>query len=169
MTEQIKQVGILLGFIILVVAGLVWLTGGPKTGTPVAAIDGKFGGTLIAKETKYDFGTVSMAKGLVSKEFTLENQSNNSVQIGEVSTSCMCTSAELRVGDKTAGPFGMPGHGSVPRANLVVAPGEKLIARAIFDPAAHGPAGVGPIERQVIISTGAAGPVILEFKAVVEP
>ncbi|OGD30386.1 hypothetical protein A2833_01990 [Candidatus Azambacteria bacterium RIFCSPHIGHO2_01_FULL_44_55] len=167
MHQQINQISILLGFIVLVIAGLVWF-GGSGTKTP-AIIDGAYAGTLIAKESKYDFGTVSMAKGLVSKEFTLENQSKDSVKIGEVSTSCMCTEAELKVGDKTAGPFGMPGHGGAPKANLIVKPGEKLVVKTIFDPAAHGPAGVGPIERQVMISTGAASPMVLEFKAIVEP
>ncbi len=168
MKENIKQIAILLGFIVLVVVGLVWFGNRPGTKTP-AAIDGAYGGTLTVKESKYDFGTVSMAKGLVSKEFILENQSKDSVAIGEVYTSCMCTSAELEVGGKSAGPFGMPGHGLAPKANLIVAPGEKLTVKTIFDPAAHGPAGVGPIERQVVISTGAEEPMVLEFKAIVEP
>lgn len=167
--EQIKQVGILLGFIVLIVAGLMWLTSDSKTGTPAAAIDGKFGSTLTIKESKYDFGTISMANGKVSKEFVLENQSKDNVVIGEVYTSCMCTSAELRIGNKSAGPFGMPGHGLRPKADLTVKPGEKLTVKVIFDPAAHGPAGVGPIERQVMISTGTEEPIVLEFKAVVTP
>src|SRR3989344_6754123 len=167
MKESIKQIAILLGFIILVVAGLVWF-GGSETKAPTAA-SVNVSGKLTTAETKYDFGAVSMANGKVNKEFVLENQSKDSVAIGEVSTSCMCTTAELKVGDKTAGPFGMPGHGGAPKANLIVKPGEKLVVKTIFDPAAHGPAGVGPIERQVMISTGAASPMVLEFKAIVEP
>ena len=167
MHQQINQISILLGFIVLVIAGLVWF-GGSGTKTP-AIIDGAYAGTLIAKESKYDFGTVSMAKGLVSKEFTLENQSKDSVKIGEVSTSCMCTEAELKVGDKTAGPFGMPGHGGAPKANLIVKPGEKLVVKTIFDPAAHGPAGVGKIIREIYLEEGAGQPLILRFSANVTP
>lgn len=169
MKEQIKQISIILGLILMAVLGLLWIGGGFKSGTPAASINGKSNGVLTVKETNYDFGTVSMAKGKVSKDFILENNSNGNVEIGEAYTSCMCTSVELKVGDKIAGPFGMAGHGFIRSAGLTVKPGEKLIATAIFDPAAHGPAGVGPIERQITINTGAKEPVVLGFKALVTP
>ena len=48
--------------------------------------------------------------------------------------------------------------------------GEEVSVEVTFDPAAHGPSGVGPIERQVVISTGAnQQPISLQFKAVVTP
>ncbi|MDO8443856.1 MAG: DUF1573 domain-containing protein [Candidatus Azambacteria bacterium] len=169
MKEQIKQVLILLGIIAVIVAGLAWLTNSVGQEVP-AVIGGELGGTLFVIENSYDFGTVSMAKGKVNKEFLLENKSDKNVQIGEVFTSCMCTEAELKVGNKFAGPFGMQGHGGGRKANLVVKPGETLIVKAIFDPAAHGPSGVGPIERQIVVSTGAEQePISLQFKAVVTP
>lgn len=170
MKEQIKQISILLGLVAIIVLGLVWFSNNSKPETPTAAINEKFGGVLTPGEFKYDFGTVSMAKGRVGKEFVLENKSQGDVKIGEVFTSCMCTEAELKVGNKTAGPFGMQGHGWTRGANLIVKPGEKMIVKAIFDPAAHGPAGVGPIERQVVVYTSTGkDPVVLEFKAVVTP
>lgn len=169
MKEQIKQVSVLLAIIAVIIFGLVWLTNS-KNKTPSTVINGENGGTLTFQESNYDFGTVSMAKGKVNKEFLLENKSDRNVQIGEVFTSCMCTEAELKVGDKTAGPFGMQGHGGVRKANLTIKPGEALTVKAIFDPAAHGPSGVGPIERQVVISTGIGQESIsLRFKAVVTP
>jgi len=86
-----------------------------------------------------------------------------------VFTSCMCTEAELKVGDRTAGPFGMQGH-TASSVYLVVKSGETLTVKVIFDPAAHGPSGVGPIERQVAIYTSAGkDPILLDFKAVVTP
>ena len=171
MKEQIKQMSILLGFIILVISGLAWFgRGNSKNDTPTASINNKLSGVLTLKESKYDFRVVSMASGKVNKEFILENQSNKDVQIGEVYTSCMCTVAELLVGNKFAGPFGMRGHGLASKANLFVKPGEKLIVKAVFDPAAHGPAGIGPIEMEIALFTSAAkDPIILGFKAVVKP
>lgn len=169
MKEQIKQISILLGLVAIVVVGLVWFSNNSKTETPTAAISGKSSGVLTFEKSQYDFGTVSMAKGKVSKEFTLENKSQEDVKIGEVFTSCMCTEAELKVGGRTAGPFGMQGH-TASSANLIVKPGEEMIVKAIFDPAAHGPAGVGPTERQVAIYTSAGNnPIVLDFKAVVTP
>ncbi|MDO8743132.1 MAG: DUF1573 domain-containing protein, partial [Candidatus Azambacteria bacterium] len=153
MKEQIKQILALLGIIAVVITGLVWFTNGSKK-TPTAAIGGEAGGALTVQESKYDFGTVSMAKGKVSKDFLLENKSAGDVNIGEVFTSCMCTEAELSVGSKSAGPFGMQGHGLTRNANLVVKSGETLTVKTIFDPTAHGPSGVGPIQRQIVINTG---------------
>ena len=128
-------------------------------------------GELAMTESSYDFGEVSMAKGLVNHEFVLSNTSSAPVKVGPVETTCMCTTAYLKVGEgKEAGPFGMPGHGG-PRgaANLTVNPGEKLIVRAVFDPAAHGPAGVGTVERAIMMDVGKQEPVVVSFKALVTP
>ena len=169
MKEQIKQITILLAMIAVIIFGLVWLTNS-NAKTPATTANGESEGVLTFQESKYDFGTISMAKGKVSKDFLLENKSDKNVQIGEVYTSCMCTSVELRVGNKFAGPFGMQGHGYTGKANLIVKPGETLAVKAIFDPAAHGPSGVGPIERQIVISTGTnQEPVSFQLKAVVTP
>ena len=170
MKEQIKQISILLGLVAIVIGGLVWFGNISKNGAPTAAINSESGGALTFDKSQYDFGTVSMAQGKVSKEFALENKSAGDVNIGQVFTSCMCTEAELKVGNETAGPFGMQGHGITRSADLVVKPGETLTVKAIFDPTAHGPAGVGPIARQIMVYTGAdKDPIVLNFKAVVTP
>lgn len=128
-------------------------------------------GQLSVAESTYDFGEVSMKEGLVDHEFVLDNNSGAPAKVSQAETSCMCTTAYLQVGEngQEVGPFGMPGHGG-PRgiANLTVPPGEKLIVRAVFDPTAHGPAGVGPIERQIILEVGGS-PLTLNFKALVKP
>lgn len=126
---------------------------------------------LAVTEPTYDFGEVSMAMGLVNHEFILDNASSAPAKVGSVETSCMCTTAYLRVGEngKEVGPFGMAGHSGLKNnANLTVPSGEKLIVRTVFDPAAHGPAGVGPIERQIILEVGDS-PLVLNFKALVKP
>ncbi len=169
MNKQLKQILTTLGLILLVVVGLIWIGGGFKSKVPTASINENYGGALTVEESSYDFGTVSMANGKVSKDFILENQSQGNVKIGEIYTSCMCTEAEVKVGDKTYGPFGMPGHLSAGKANAIIGPGEKVIVKTIFDPAAHGPSGVGPIERQISVDAGAKEPIILGFKAVVTP
>ena len=81
----------------------------------------------------------------------------------------MCTTAFLLKDGEEIGPFGMAGHSGVRgNANLTVNPGEEAVVRVVFDPAAHGPAGVGPIERQVMLEVGDK-PLFLSFKAVVKP
>ena len=165
--ENLKLIVISLVLMAAVIGGLVWFKGGEK---PVANIGNVFAGELTATENFYDFGSAKIDGGLISHEYAVENKTDKSVKINGVSTSCMCTSAEVKIGDKTYGPFGMPGHGgSSAYANIAVNPGEKIIVKATFDPAAHGPAGIGMVERQIFIDTGAAKPLILNFKVIVTP
>ncbi|MBI2317113.1 MAG: hypothetical protein HYU75_08940 [Betaproteobacteria bacterium] len=63
----------------------------------------------------------------------------------------------------------MPGHGYIPALNEPLAPNEDAMIEIVFDPAAHGPAGVGPIERVVTIENNAAPPLELALSAVVTP
>ncbi len=125
---------------------------------------------LTASEPVYDFGEVRMAKGLVEHKFVLKNDSAEAVKIGRVETSCMCTTVFLS-GENGGeiGPFGMAGHSDVrTSAGMTINPGEELIVRAVFDPAAHGPAGVGLVERQIALEVGGT-PTILSFTATVAP
>ncbi len=124
---------------------------------------------LSLAESSYDFGSVSMAKGVVTHDFVLTNNSSGVVDIGKVWTSCMCTEAVLKASSRELGPFGMPGHGPVKKANLSLGPGEQVTVQVQFDPAAHGPAGVGPIKRDIYLTVGEDEEVALSFTATVTP
>ncbi|KKT41364.1 hypothetical protein A2W54_02090 [Candidatus Giovannonibacteria bacterium RIFCSPHIGHO2_02_43_13] len=126
-------------------------------------------GTLTTPESQYDFGTISMKKGNVKHTFTVKNTGSEAVSVEKIYTSCMCTTATLLKDDKKFGPFGMPGHVAVPRINVVLEPGEGVSVDAVFDPNAHGPAGVGKIERVVVLENSAGAPVELGFSAYVTP
>lgn len=111
-------------------------------------------GVLTAEATAYDFGTISMANGNVSHGFRLKNESLETVKIENIYTSCMCTIAKVVDGSgKNYGPFGMPGHGDSAKANIEIGPAEAIVVEAEFDPAAHGPEGVGKIKRLIYIET----------------
>jgi len=110
-------------------------------------------GRLEADRADYDFGTIPMNGGNVTYEFALENKSGEPVTIEEVSTSCMCTTAFVSHQDHNLGPFGMSGHNIQRKANVTVQPGERMIVKAVFDPAAHGPAGAGSVSRTIYLST----------------
>lgn len=126
---------------------------------------------LAAAESFFDFGKISMAKGNVSHEFRVKNAGAKPVNITKIYTSCMCTTAILQMSSgKELGPYGMPGHGGfAPAISQIVMPGEEMTVKAIFDPAAHGPAGVGLIERVVYVENNSGKPVEIQFKAVVTP
>lgn len=125
--------------------------------------------TLEVPETFFNFGEVSMADGKVQHEFKVKNTSANPINIAKVYTSCMCTTASIMVGENKKGPFGMPGHAAVPKANMMIGAGEEAIIIAEFDPNAHGPAGVGRIERQIYLEDNTGVQTVLNFEAVVTP
>lgn len=103
----------------------------------------------------FDFGTISMAKGKVNHNWKIKNTSQNPLQISNLITSCMCTTAQLKADGKAISPiFGMPMHGDE-KSNWSeeIASGKAAEIEATFDPAAHGPEGTGPIERIISFKT----------------
>lgn len=135
----------------------------PSAGAPPA------GGTLVSDASSVDLGTLSMAKGTASRSFTIRNTGAGPVTITKLYTSCMCTTATLALGDRQIGPFGMPGHGIVPSFKEIIGAGEQGTVTIIFDPAAHGPAGVGNIARTVVLENDAGQPLEFNFTARVIP
>jgi hypothetical protein len=101
---------------------------------------------ILVEPTHHDFGTISMAKGKVETEFKLKNTSEKPLKIRQLQTSCMCTEAVMRIGDKESPVFGM--HANPTWLEDFPAQTEATI-KVVFDPAAHGPGGVGKIERVV--------------------
>ncbi|MDP2655329.1 MAG: DUF1573 domain-containing protein [bacterium] len=125
---------------------------------------------LTAQEIFYDFGTISMKNGNVTKEFKVENTTGQDINVSTVLTSCMCTSAFIVLPDgNIKGPFKMPGMGYVPPANEIIKAGESRVIRVVYDPNAHGPAGVGRINRFVTLTDDSGGTVQLEIEALVTP
>lgn len=124
---------------------------------------------LAASETFYDFGAISMAKGKVDHAFRIANPTDRAITIRNLQTSCMCTVAYLVDGDSKEGPFGMPGMGGMTAADHVVPAGATQSIDVVFDPAAHGTAGVGNIDRFIYATEADGGTLQLEIKAVVTP
>lgn len=100
---------------------------------------------------EYDTGTVSMADGLVKHTYKIKSIGEGSLEIKKIWTSCMCTTARLRVGDSLSSEFGM--HSNSLFWSKKIAPGETGYLEVAFDPAFHGPSGTGPISRAIYVST----------------
>ena len=124
---------------------------------------------LSAEIDTYDFGAVPIGGGLVQHSYLVRNDTSLPVVISKMYTSCMCTLATLSIGDRVFGPYGMPGHGSIPTIGVALEPGSEVSVEVVFDPAAHGPAGIGPVGRVVSIEDGLGGRVELKFNALVTP
>lgn len=171
-------VGIL---IIISIFGLLWVVGknkasniqkeSVKTENKAQNLSLKNDGGLTTTEKLYDMGTISMKEGLVSKIFQVSNPGTEDINLEKITTSCMCTKAYIinEDGNKSE-PFGMPGHGGVvPKANEIIKAGETRNIEVVYDPNAHGPAGVGVIDRFVYLEDSNANKLTLEIKAIVTP
>jgi len=127
-------------------------------------------GGLVSARPHYDFGTISMAAGNVSTTYRVRNDSAAPLTINRIFTSCMCTTATLIMASgRMQGPFGMPGHGPLKAVSAQLAPGEVALLELVFDPAAHGPSGIGRIERVVTVNAGGVRPLQLGMVALVRP
>jgi hypothetical protein len=123
---------------------------------------------LVAEHNAFDFGSISMTAGKVSHRFKIKNPTESEITLTKLYTSCMCTSATLLRNGRTIGPFGMPGHAPLPNLQEQFAPLEEAEVEVIFDPQAHGPAGIGKVTRTIYIEHG--GPsLLLTFSAAVTP
>lgn len=158
---------------VLAFVAFVWLAkpgdtvnGGSGSGGPSVSVGS---GSLVASEKSYDFGTVSMAAGKVTRTFKVKNPGDKAVTVTKLYTSCMCTTASLMTSEGKKGPFGMPGHAAVPSISAPVKAGEEADVEVTFDPAAHGPAGVGRIQRNIMLENDAGAPLSLEISANVTP
>ena len=126
-------------------------------------------GSLVSLKPSVDLGTISMAAGNVSFRYLIKNTGAAPLTINRIFTSCMCTSAMLVTGTQRKGPFGMPGHGPSTAVRAPLAPGELATVEVVFDPAAHGPSGLGRIERSVTVQSAEAAPLELRMVVMVKP
>ena len=139
----------IIGFTFLLVVGLAFVQGREK-GEPENFSD-VLG--LVAKTEYYDLGDVPINGGIVTKEYEVENNTDKVMKLKKIATSCMCTKASFEIGGKKTKFFGMEGHGDKnPPVNIEIAPQTQAKVIMQFDPAAHGPQGVGPFDRSVLLT-----------------
>ena len=159
---------------VVIVLAVLFMWGYAGKGSTAASVQNAGGpvstSALTSAERFHDFGTISMARGTVVKMFEIANPTNRDITLESLTTSCMCTNAFIVKSGERRGPYGMPGHGgSVPKANELVRAGEKLTIAVVYDPGAHGPAGVGSIDRFVYLEDDTGAKLELEIKANVTP
>ncbi|TSC65367.1 MAG: hypothetical protein G01um101477_512 [Candidatus Doudnabacteria bacterium Gr01-1014_77] len=161
-------IGVTLGIVGL---GLLLIYAEPKQGENIKTENPSNIQTTQLKSdiSDYDFGTISMKNGKVTKSFKITNTENTSVMVKKVYTSCMCTDALLRIGGQSFGPYGMLSHGFFPEVNQAIQPKQDATIDVTFDPNAHGPAGIGVIERVVSVEQADGSKLTLNIKANVTP
>ncbi len=162
---QIKSVIV---FVVILVGLFVLMSWGKVNQRP-SQLDAA-SSPLTVTEKLYDFGTIKMGDGKVNRIFRVTNPTKQKVELKSITTSCMCTTAYLIGPEGEKGPFGMPGHGgSVRPADELIKAGETRDIKVVYDPNAHGPAGVGPVDRFIYLTNADGGTLELEIKALVTP
>lgn len=130
-------------FVIVLAAFFVTKTG--EQNAPASEVLG-----VEASPTSYDLGNVPINGGIVTKEFEIKNTTDKTLKLKKIATSCMCTTASVEAGGKTTNFFGMEMAGDRnPPVNLELGRGETGKVVVKFDPAAHGPQGVGLFDRVI--------------------
>lgn len=96
---------------------------------------------------EYDFGTIKKQDGKVSANFTIKNTGTDTLAVGDIVTSCGCTSATIDV--------------------AAITPGKTATVRVTFDPNFHEePQGRFP--RSVFVPTNDPNNKEIEFTIFVE-
>ncbi|MFA5773537.1 MAG: DUF1573 domain-containing protein [Candidatus Paceibacterota bacterium] len=162
-----KKTIIITLLIVVGLIGLIWL-GSKNQKAPVQNTGIK--SVLTTSLDVYDFGKISMKNGNVIKDFTITNPTDKDILLSSVSTSCMCTNAFIVNPNGTKkGPFGMSGMGYIPPANETIKAGGSSTIQVVYDPNAHGPAGVGFIDRFITLVDESGNELQIEIKATVTP
>lgn len=101
-------------------------------------------------KTSVDWGQIQYNGGKVKAAYRITNNGTETLKLFGATTSCACTTGTITANSKVSPPFGM----HAPMSNVIeVSPGKDAIVEALFDPAFHGPGGIGPISRTITIQT----------------
>jgi len=152
-----KLILIGLSLTLLLIFGGVFLVS--KTNNPASLATSQT--TQVSTDkTSFDWGTIGINDGIVEKTFTITNNGAGPLKLAGVVTSCMCTTAQVKTSDSLSPAFGMHQKSSWSEQ---VEPGQSADLIVAFDPAFHGPSGVGAITRIVTVDTNDASQPQLSF------
>ena len=155
MTKEGKIIlSIIIGTIILV-GGLAFLMtkassgsgGGDKfvSDTPIEKLEASPSGVM-------DLGNMAYRGGIVSKTFEIKNTSDKEIALKKITTSCMCTKAKFIVDGHESKFYGMEMNGDLnPLIDYKFPKGATAQVVFDFDPAAHGPQGIGAVDRVITL------------------
>ncbi|MCL4419081.1 DUF1573 domain-containing protein [Patescibacteria group bacterium] len=135
--------------IVVVIGGVFYSSGTPSK----AAIEKTQGAKVETRETSFNFKDVPYSGGKAIHAFYIKNTGNKDLQIANLATSCMCTVTFFQSSREKGPEFGMKGMSQSSSWKGLLKPAEEGKIVAVFDPAFHGPQGLGPISRIVSFET----------------
>ena len=156
MSNKTIIISIIAASILILVGGVALVGRAPRPPEIVASLSAN----AEATEMSYDWGSISLNGGKVEKTFSIRNSGTGPLEIANVKSSCMCTEAQVTINGEKSPFFGM--HASSSWLGSVQ-PGGTAELLVIFDPAFHGPSGVGQITRVISLETNDPKRKNLEF------
>lgn len=138
---------LVMGFVVLGFGGYYLFKGDSVPDSALVSINPS---QIEITPANYDIGRVVMKDGIIIREYEIKNNSSEILRLKKITTSCMCTRAQVVAGDKKTRLYAMEMGGAVnPVIDFDIPANStaKLIVK--FDPAAHGIQGTGPVERVV--------------------
>lgn len=155
MTKEGKIIlGIIIGTIVLIGGLAVVLTkgAGGSGGKDSFVPNTEATGLTASPSGTMDLGNVAYGGGKVSKSFDVTNSTGKDIKLRKIITSCMCTTAKFIVNGKESKVYGMEMNGDLnPIIDIDFPAGAAGQVVFVFDPAAHGPEGIGAFQRTVTL------------------
>lgn len=150
-------IAFVLGLVVLLVGGIMFTS---RIGN-AAKISQNIQSKATTDHLNFNWNTISYSGGLAKHEFVIKNNGQADLNLANLKTSCTCTQAYLVIGSTASPRFNM--HSKSDWTGTVK-PGQEAKLEVEFDPAFHGPTGVGPIERIISLETSDPQLPYLEFK-----
>lgn len=147
MSEKKVIIIMVISTVILLFGGIFFLTKTTSTSQITASQNAR---AYTVDPTSFDWGTIPMNKGNITKTFIIKNTGTDTLKLFNVKTSCHCTKAYVTINGNDSPSFGMD---SLSSWTGEVPAGKEAKLTVVFDPAFHGPQGIGPINRFVSVET----------------
>lgn len=128
-----------------------------------ASVEKTSGAQIQILHKDFDFKDIKYNGGNATHAFPIKNNGSKELVLANLSTSCMCTHVYLKKGDEKSPSFGMKGHSAASDWKGILKPKEEAEVIVVFDPTAHGPQGIGPVERFVSAETNDPDNPYVEF------
>src|SRR6266568_5015148 len=143
----------ILAFTIAVVGGGIALSSGGSPEETKAVLQQTSGAKISIDHMQKTVGNISYGGGILYHSFPIQNTGTQDLKIANLATSCHCTKSFLRIGKQDSPAFGMKGSSAPSNWTGILKPGEKGTIIAAFDPAFHGPQGIGQVDRIISFET----------------
>lgn len=148
-----KKFVILMAVLILGIIGFAIYISSSSNSNTKATVSKTIGAKISVDHNFRQVDDIEYSKGILYHSFPIKNEGSKDLEIANMTTSCMCTKAFLKIDGKNGPEFGMKGMSASSDWKGILKPGQSAEVIAAFDPAFHGPQGVGEVVRAVSFET----------------